>query len=368
MELNTKSGKRVGGASVRLEGLVKRFGEVLAVDNVNLEIQAGEFLTLLGPSGSGKTTTLLLIAGFQLPTEGEIYVDGRPIILKPPHKRNLGMVFQNYALFPHMTVFDNIAFPLRMRRAKARDIARRVDRSLAMVRLDGYAKRYPRQLSGGQQQRIALARAVVFDPQVLLMDEPLGALDKKLREEMQLEVKHIQEELGITVVYVTHDQEEALTMSDRIAILDHGRIQQVGTPNQLYEAPANRFVGDFVGESNLITGVVTEVSDTCIVSAEGGLQLRSAPAEGVSLDSQVCCLIRPERPRVLAAGETLPTVLEGTVLEVIYLGDSTKYRIDYGGGMPFDVKRPSIAGEQRRSRGDPIRVGWMPEDSVTLLE
>ena len=291
---------KTSGASVRLEGLTKRFGEVVAVDSVDLEIRAGEFLTLLGPSGSGKTTSLLLVAGFQLPTSGEVWVDDQPIIYKPPHKRNLGMVFQNYALFPHMTVFDNIAFPLRMRRMSRQEIARRVAHSLEIVRLAGYEGRYPGQLSGGQQQRIALARAAVFDPQVLLMDEPLGALDKKLREELQIEIKHIQEALGVTVIYVTHDQEEALTMSDRIAVLNQGRIQQVGAPDQLYEAPENRFVADFIGESNMFRGTVMGTKDDALlVETEDGLRLLTSWLEDVRPGQQVSCVVRPERSGTL---------------------------------------------------------------------
>jgi spermidine/putrescine ABC transporter ATP-binding subunit len=359
----------IRGASLRLENLSKHFGEVVAVDEMDLEIEAGEFLTLLGPSGSGKTTTLLLIAGFQLPTTGEIYVDGRPIILKPAHKRDLGMVFQNYALFPHMTVFDNIAFPLQMRRIGRSEIAERVQRSLEMVRLQGYGERHPRQLSGGQQQRVALARAVVFNPQVLLMDEPLGALDKNLREEMQLEVKHIQEQLGITVVYVTHDQEEALTMSDRIVVLDYGQVQQIGTPDELYEAPANRFVAGFIGESNFLNGRVVDVGElTCTVVTESGLRLQSSLAEGVVVGNEVSCAVRPERPVFLGGEQALPTEMSGTIAEVIYLGESTKYRIEIKDGDLFDLKRPSVIGERRRHRGDSVRFGWMPEDSVTLVE
>jgi putative spermidine/putrescine transport system ATP-binding protein len=355
------------GACLQLENLTKIFGDVVAVNEVNLKVEAGEFLTLLGPSGSGKTTTLLLIAGFQLPTAGEIYIDGKPIILKPPHKRNLGMVFQNYALFPHMTVFDNIAFPLRMRGVAKSEIAERTKHSLDMVRMPGYEKRYPRQLSGGQQQRVALARAVIFNPQVLLMDEPLGALDKKLREEMQLEVKHIQEELGITVIYVTHDQEEALTMSDRIAVLNVGQIQQVGSPDELYEKPANLFVADFIGESNILTGKVTEVSDdVCVVATRDGLLLKSPRVDKVIVGHEASCVIRPEKPVFLEEGGELPNVLQGTVAEVIYLGESTKYRIRTKGGDIFDLRRSSVSGEIRRERGDEVKIGWALQDSITL--
>src|SRR5262252_3250474 len=244
------------GAEVRLEGLVKTFGATRAVDGVTLTAQAGEFLTLLGPSGSGKTTTLSCVAGFAVPTEGEVFIGGTPVTFEPPFKRNVGMVFQNYALFPHMTVAENLAFPLRMRKRPAVEIRERVAGALALVQLEGLGGRAPRQLSGGQQQRVALARALVFEPPVLLMDEPLGALDRKLRIEMQLELKHLHARLGVTVIYVTHDQEEALTLSDHIAVMNRGRIEQVGTPLDLYENPRTRFVAEFIGESNVVEGTV----------------------------------------------------------------------------------------------------------------
>ena len=241
---------------VRLQNLAKQFGSVTAVDSVSLDISRGEFITLLGPSGSGKTTTLMMVAGFEVPTAGEIYIAGEPMAYKPPYKRDIGMVFQNYALFPHMKVHDNIAFPLNNRKVPKPKTDQKVNAALDLVKLAGFGSRNPKQLSGRQQQRVALARALVFDPSVLLMDEPLGALDKKLREHMQLEIKRIQETLGITVIYVTHDQSEALTMSDRIVVMNEGRIEQVGTPSELYEGPANRFVADFIGESNFLEGEV----------------------------------------------------------------------------------------------------------------
>jgi ABC-type Fe3+/spermidine/putrescine transport system ATPase subunit len=232
---------------VILENLTKIFGNVVAVEEIFLEVKRGEFITLLGPSGSGKTTILMMIAGFQIPTSGKIFIEEEMVIYQPPYKRNIGMVFQSYALFPHMTVFDNIAFPLRMRKVKEKEISKSVMRVLDLVELSEYGTRYPKQLSGGQQQRVALARAYVYNPPVLLMDEPLGALDKKLREQMQLEIKHFHESLGVTVIYVTHDQGEALTMSDRVAVMNKGRIEQVGSPTDLYERPSNKFVADFVG-------------------------------------------------------------------------------------------------------------------------
>jgi ABC-type Fe3+/spermidine/putrescine transport system ATPase subunit len=248
---------RVTGASVSLVELEKRFDTVGAVRGVSLEIQSGEFLTLLGPSGSGKTTTLMMIAGFKQPTAGDIAIDGSSVVAIPPYRRNIGMVFQNYALFPHLTVAENIGFPLKQRGVDRADRSRQVAESLAMVRLSGYEGRYPRQLSGGQQQRVALARAMVFRPRLLLMDEPLGALDKQLRESLQIEIRRLHAELGITFVYVTHDQEEALTMSDRIAVMNEGVVAQLGAPEELYNRPISRFVASFIGESNFLPGIVS---------------------------------------------------------------------------------------------------------------
>ncbi len=242
------------GASVVLSGIEKRFDNVGAVRGVSLDIRSGEFLTLLGPSGSGKTTTLMMIAGFETPTAGDIAIDGRSVVAIPPHRRNLGMVFQNYALFPHLTVADNIGFPLKQRGIDRATRVRLVAESLELVRLPGYQARYPRQLSGGQQQRVALARSIVFHPRLLLMDEPLGALDKQLRESLQLEMRRLHADLGITFIYVTHDQEEALTMSDRVAVMHEGLIAQVGTPEDLYDRPCDRFVASFIGESNFLGG------------------------------------------------------------------------------------------------------------------
>jgi putative spermidine/putrescine transport system ATP-binding protein len=241
---------------LRLECVSKAFGNVVAVDSISFTLAEGEFLSLLGPSGSGKTTTLQIIAGLTHPTRGQIFLSGRPIGPLPPYKRDIGMVFQNYALFPHMTVAGNVAFPLQMRGVPRTEISRRIDKVLNLVDLPGLAERYPRQLSGGQQQRVALARAIVFEPTLLLMDEPLGALDKKLREQMQLEIKHLHKRLGVSIIYVTHDQDEALVMSDRIGVFNRGRLEQVGSAEQLYEQPTTRFVAEFIGESNIIRGTV----------------------------------------------------------------------------------------------------------------
>ena len=246
---------------VKLEKVDKSYdGEVLVVKGLDLDIAQGEFLTLLGPSGSGKTTTLMMLAGFETPTNGEIYLDGNPISNIPPYKRGIGMVFQNYALFPHLSVYENLAFPLKVRKTPEEIINEKINKTLAMVSLSDFSNRMPAQLSGGQQQRVAVARSLVFDPQLVLMDEPLGALDKNLRESMQYELKHIHESLGVTVVYVTHDQSEALTMSNRIAVFNDGYIQQLSNPNDLYETPVNSFVAEFIGENNTITGTVKEIS------------------------------------------------------------------------------------------------------------
>ena len=246
---------------VRFDKVDKSYdGKVLVVKDLNLDIAEGEFITMLGPSGSGKTTCLMMLAGFETPTNGEIYLDSNPISNIPPHKRGIGMVFQNYALFPHMTVYENLAFPLRVRKVSKDDIDKKVDKALSMVSLTGFENRMPGQLSGGQQQRVAVARALVFDPAVVLMDEPLGALDKNLRESMQYEIKHIHESIGVTVVYVTHDQGEALTMSNRIAVFNDGKVQQLSSPDKLYEEPVNSFVAEFIGENNTFGGQVTNFS------------------------------------------------------------------------------------------------------------
>src|SRR5262249_4250347 len=286
------------GATLELVEVSKTFGPVTAVDGVSLTVPPGEFLTLLGPSGSGKTTTLMMIAGFESATSGEILLGGRPLTRVPPYRRNLGMVFQHYALFPHMTVRDNVAFPLRTRGATRAETDRRVEETLERVHLPGYGARFPAQLSGGQQQRVALARALVYGPPVLLMDEPLGALDKKLREQMQLEIKHIQRELQLTVIYVTHDQEEALAMSDRIVVMRHGRVVQLGPPRDLYERPIDRFVADFIGQSNFLEVTVRSVQDGIATAVtDDGLDV-SLVGEAGAEGTRVTLALRPERVRL----------------------------------------------------------------------
>ena len=288
---------------VSFRGVQKSYdGENLIVKDLNLEIRKGEFLTLLGPSGSGKTTSLMMLAGFETPTAGEILLAGRSINNVPPHKRDIGMVFQNYALFPHMTVAENLGFPLSVRGLNRTDISQRVKRVLSMVQLDAFAQRYPAQLSGGQQQRVALARALVFEPQLVLMDEPLGALDKQLREHMQMEIKHLHQRLGVTVVYVTHDQGEALTMSDRVAVFHQGEIQQIAPPRMLYEEPKNTFVANFIGENNRLNGRLhSQDGDRCVVELSRGDQFASMRGSS----ARTCSTCQP-------SGTTSPTARVGS--------------------------------------------------------
>lgn len=356
-------------ADVYLKHLSKSFGAIIAADNLTLTIEKGEFVTLLGPSGSGKTTTLMMIAGFETPTQGDILIGGESIILKPPSKRNIGIVFQHYSLFPHMTVFENIAFPLRMRKLKEPEIVRKVKKALDLVQLLDYDSRYPRQLSGGQQQRIALARALVFDPPILLMDEPLGALDKNLREYMQLEIKHIQKQLKITTIYVTHDQQEALTMSDRIAVMNHGRIEQVGRPEEVYEKPCNLFVSGFIGESNFLKGKITERRENSwVVMTDSNLYVCVPYTHSLRTGAIVQLAIRPERINFFKEdiSEDL-NIFDGVVAELTYIGETIKYLIRLTGGELILVKKPNSAEIQKHERGDTVRVGWHRE-SVNILE
>ena len=345
-----------GGAPVRVAGLTKRYDEVYAVDDVSIDVQAGEFLSLLGPSGSGKTTILMTIAGFEEPTSGEVFVGDRSMNGVPPNKREIGMVFQRYALFPHMSVFDNVAFPLRRRRTPKKDIAARVRAALAMVEMGGYEARRPAQLSGGQQQRVALARAMVYGPPVLLMDEPLGALDKKLREQVQLELKDLQRRLGTTVIYVTHDQDEALTMSDRVAVLANGRIEQLGTPQDLYERPVNRFVADFVGETNFVGGVLeSRDGDSCRVAVPGvGALIGTASGASIEVGQPVELTIRPQRVDIGPAAQSI----RGRVTKNSYSGETVRSTLMLNEEIEFVVRVP--APEATWSVGDSIDLHWDP--------
>jgi putative spermidine/putrescine transport system ATP-binding protein len=333
--------KKSSKPALRIEGVRKNYGQVVAVAGVDLVVEEGEFFTLLGPSGSGKTTLLRLIAGFERPDSGRIQLGGRDVTSLPPYLRDTNTVFQDYALFPHMSVAENIGYGLRVKGVPGPEREKRVQRALDMVRLSALGRRRPNQLSGGQRQRVALARAVINEPEVLLLDEPLGALDLKLRQEMQIELKQIQKEVGITFVYVTHDQEEALTMSDRVAVMANGQIEQIGTPVEVYEQPASEFVAGFIGISNVL------------------------------LRDGVRFVVRPEKIRMLAEGEQAPsgmTVESGQVEEVIYLGVSTRYlvRLDRGEQLVAVRQNMDALGDARKFEGRPVRLAWTPDHTYVL--
>lgn len=397
--------------AVDLRQVTKRFGDFTAVDSISLAVQEGEFFSLLGPSGCGKTTTLRMIAGFELPSEGEIYLHGEPVGQLPPFKRDVNTVFQNYALFPHLTVEKNVAFGLEMKKVPEADIKRRVREALEMVRLPDVAQRKPRQLSGGMKQRVALARALVNRPKVLLLDEPLGALDLKLRKAMQFELKQIQQQVGITFIYVTHDQEEALTMSDRIAVLNRGVVQQVGEPRTIYEHPQNRFVADFIGETNFVEGRVKApiVSDTdaiTMIEVGGGVLLGNADGRELQTGQKVFLAIRPEKinlypqgemplqkmdyvdkqslaklfnghdlPEVIDVGdylaaETDQSIVHGTIKDVVYIGTDTRYQVTLEAGVDVIVRVQNFGDRYDipLSVGDPVYVHWAPENAQLLTE
>ncbi len=356
-------------AFVAFEHVQKSYdGVSLVVKDLNLAIGKGEFLTMLGPSGSGKTTCLMMLAGFETATHGEIKLDGQPINQVPPHKRGIGMVFQNYALFPHMTVGENLAFPLEVRGMSKDDRETKVKRALDMVQMYEFINRRPAQLSGGQQQRIALARALVFDPSLVLMDEPLGALDKQLREHMQFEIKHLHENLGITVVYVTHDQSEALTMSDRVAVFNDGRIQQLAPPADLYERPDNSFVAQFIGENNKLSGTIEDIGkDWCKVRLATGEVIDATPVNVSEKGAKTLVSIRPER--VEYKPELMPSdahTIEAEVLEFIYMGDLFRTRVRVAGADDFIIKSRNAANQDMLKPGAKIRIGWAPQDARAL--
>ncbi len=355
-------------AFVRFNGVQKSYdGESLVVKDLNLDIARGEFLTMLGPSGSGKTTCLMMLAGFETATHGEILLDGIPINNVPPHKRGIGMVFQNYALFPHMTVAENLAFPLEVRKASRADIEKKVKRALDMVEMGEFGNRRPAQLSGGQQQRVAVARALVFEPDLVLMDEPLGALDKQLREQMQYEIKRIHDSLGVTVVYVTHDQTEALTMSDRIAVFNDGIIQQLATPEDLYERPESAFVAGFIGENNRLRGVVTGIDGACCsVRLANGDTALAQRIRANEVGAETMLSLRPERVAIDPAEGALPNIFDARVEELIYLGDHIRTRVTVCGIDSFVVKIPNAQGHPVKRRGESLRIGWRTEDMRAL--
>jgi len=359
------------GYQLELSNVCKLFGDVKAVDNISLTIEQGEFLTLLGPSGSGKTTTLNMIAGFEIPSRGEILLENEDITTVAPNNRGIGMVFQNYALFPHMTVADNIAFPLKMRKIPSAEIRQSIREALKLVKLPGFEGRYPHQLSGGQQQRIALARALVFKPKILLMDEPLGALDKKLRDHMRLEIRHLHESLNITVIYVTHDQEEALTMSNRIAIMNEGKIIQLDTPPQLYESPANLFVAGFIGESNFLEGRVaeTEADRTAIVSREG-LKVWVNKLDHLDSGEEIAVAIRPEKIQILSnaadASSDIINRFSGRIEEIVYVGEARIYRVSLAAGVNVEVKVQSGPDIKDYHIGGDVQIGWRKRHGLAL--
>ncbi|MBV7410546.1 ABC transporter ATP-binding protein [Maritimibacter sp. DP1N21-5] len=343
-------------------------GETLVVKDLNLSIGRGEFLTMLGPSGSGKTTCLMMLAGFETATHGDILLGGQPINNIPPHKRGIGMVFQNYALFPHMTVGENLSFPLEVRKIPKSDRETKVKRALDMVQMGNFINRRPAQLSGGQQQRIALARALVFEPELVLMDEPLGALDKQLREHMQFEITRLAHDLGITTVYVTHDQTEALTMSDRVAVFDDGRIQQLDPPDVLYEEPKNSFVAQFIGENNTLEGIVKEIrGEVCTVELDGGEIIDAKPVNVTEAGQRTKVSIRPERveynkERLQEGAHTL----KAEVLEFIYMGDIFRTRLRVAGNEEFVIKTRNAPDQVKLQPGQQIEIGWLPSDCRAL--
>jgi len=357
------------GAFVEFERVQKSYdGENLVVKDLNLSMPKGEFLTMLGPSGSGKTTCLMMLAGFETATHGDIRLDGNSINNIPPHKRGIGMVFQNYALFPHMTVAENLSFPLEVRKIDKSEREKKVKRALDMVQMGAFGGRRPAQMSGGQQQRIALARALVFEPELVLMDEPLGALDKQLRETLQFEITNLAHELGITVVYVTHDQTEALTMSDRVAVFDDGRIQQLAPPDKLYEEPENSFVAQFIGENNTLEGVVKEIKNgVALVQLDGGGLIDAKPINVSQPGERTRVSIRPERveynkDRMNPDAHTL----KAEVLEFIYMGDIFRTRLRVAGTDNFVVKTRNAPDQVRLKPGQQIEIGWLAEDCRAL--
>ncbi|MEX0808732.1 MAG: ABC transporter ATP-binding protein [Dongiaceae bacterium] len=358
------------GIGLQFRGVAKHYGTVRAVDGVDLDVPRGEFLTLLGPSGSGKTTMLMMIAGFTGPTEGRILLDGRDITDLPPEKRNFGMVFQGYALFPHLSVFDNIAFPLKVRRQSGAEMKEKVHRALDLVQLRHLADRNPRQLSGGQQQRVALARALVFSPEILLLDEPLGALDRKLRQEVQIELKELHRRVGTTFIYVTHDQEEALSMSDRIAIVRDGKFVQVGTPDELYERPKTRFVAGFLGESNFLKGRVNATANGDISYDIGGATYRQkangwVPASG----DEILIAMRPEKVRIdaMRPAESV-NAIEGTVRNWNYFGSSFHMTLAHPGVGDIVVSCPAWRTKITPENGARLWVGWDADAGVVVVD
>lgn len=352
---------------VEFAGVSKSYdGRSMVVADLDLEIRNGEFLTMLGPSGSGKTTCLMMLAGFETATRGVIRIGGRSVQALPPRKRGIGMVFQNYALFPHMTVGRNLAFPLEVRGIGKAEQGERVKRALQLVRLQGMEDRRPGQLSGGQQQRVAIARALVFQPDLVLMDEPLGALDRQLREEMQYEIRRIHQSLGVTVVYVTHDQEEAMVLSDRVAVLRGGRVEQVAEPEALYEEPQRSFVARFIGENNRLHGRVAAVRDDICEVETGGQVVRALRVADVREGDETTLSIRPERVAIAPQPGLYSNELDASIEDMTFLGDHLRIRLDVCGRTDFIAKIPNIVGHGAVLEGDRVRIGWTPTDCRAL--
>jgi len=362
----------VSEIDVRLVDVVKRFGDHNAVDHISIDVKDGEFFSLLGPSGCGKTTTLRMIGGFEQPTSGLIELQGQDVTWLPSYKRNVNTVFQSYALFPHLTIEENVAFGLRRKKVKDAEVRSRTTDMLKLVELPGFEKRKPNQISGGQAQRVALARALINRPAVLLLDEPLGALDLKLRKQMQVELKRIQREVGITFIYVTHDQEEAMTMSDRIAVMNKGKYEQLGDPESLYERPQTRFVAGFLGVSNLLAGTVDGSADSyALIKLPDDTRLR-VPAALIDGNTEIEVGIRPEKIRMNGMDDVIPAAanqLEGVVTDVSYVGVSTQYIVAAKSGIPMTIYEQNVERTERGSlyrQGDQVRLSWMPEHTFVV--
>ncbi|MBE7416808.1 MAG: ABC transporter ATP-binding protein [Ideonella sp.] len=363
---SASGGKAAAKAAVEFRELRKTYGHALALEKIDLEILQGEFFTLLGPSGSGKTTLLNIVSGMVTPTSGSVLIDGRDVTHVPPRDRNLGMVFQNYALLPHMTVFDNVAFPLRIRKASKADIERDVMAILELVQLKDFAKRKPKELSGGQQQRVSIARCLVYKPKLILMDEPLGALDKKLRHQLQFELKKIHQDLGVTVLYVTHDQDEALVLSDRICVMNHARIEQVGTPNDLYFRPTNEFVAEFLGESNIIPGTVENASgDFARVRTASGSVVPCTMRPGAPASGGFKVMVRPESVKLSDFGHAGGLGMEGVVQDCAFVGHAIRYTVKSGSQTIMGLQNSS-SGTRIFEPGSRVWVEWAPSDAISL--